>query len=146
MTIVRKPMLLVPLAGAVLLGGCATGYRDAPPPRFSYFAVPCGSPGAIPAVPIPPPGAPLPPPPAAAAPPPAAAPAPLPTLPPMPPSGAGTGAPQCVVAVLDPRQRYRYYGPPFAGSIGIGIGHGWGGGHWGGHWGGHGGGHGWGHR
>lgn len=53
---IRKPMLVVPLVGAALLSGCAT-YAPRPS-SYSYFAVPCNTPGAIRAVPIPPPGIP----------------------------------------------------------------------------------------
>jgi hypothetical protein len=48
-----KLLIVAPLTAAVLLGGCAT--YPPTPASYSYFAVPCDTPGAIRAVPIPPP-------------------------------------------------------------------------------------------
>lgn len=144
---IRKPIIIVPLAGAVLLGGCAT-YAPRPS-AYSYFAVPCDTPGAIRAVPISPPDGP----PGETS---AALPAPVPpqaVVPAAPGSAAQAGASDCLIAVADRgrgwrgagyyggsypyryRSPYGYYGSPFYGSLGIGIG--LGGGHYrGGHFGG----------
>lgn len=148
-----RPLLVVPLLGATLLGGCATYSR--PSAAYTYFSVPCDTPGAFRAVPIAPDGAPD----AAAAvdAPPAA---PPPTIGATPGSDGRVGSHECLIAVAD-RGRgpgvgyypggygypnaypYGYYGSPFRGSIGIGIGIGghrrgghFGGGHRGGHGGG----------
>ncbi|MBN8847311.1 MULTISPECIES: hypothetical protein [unclassified Sphingomonas] len=145
----RKPLLIMPLAGATLLGGCATYSR---PASYSYFSVPCDTPGAVRAVPIVPADA-LPASPTEV---PATAAAPAPVAPaPATANGADRAAGiQCLIAVADRGRAYGagyypggygyrngYYGSPFRGSLGIGIGIG---GHrsWGGHFrGGHGGGH-----
>lgn len=146
---IRKPIIIAPLFAAVLLGGCAT-YGQARP-SYSYFAVPCDTPGAIRGVPVSPPdGAP--------------AAAPDTTIPPrgaaraVPGVAPQAGAGECLVAVANGGRGWgqagyyggyyprRYYGSPYYGSFGIGIGIGGhsGGGHYrGGHSGGsHGGGHG----
>ncbi len=160
---IRKP-IMVPLAGAVLLGGCAT-YAPRPS-SYSYFAVSCDTPGAIRAVPIARPdelpGATSTAPPAPAT--------PQTAVPSAPGSAVQADRSECLIAVAN-RGRgsrgagyygggypyrygspYGYYGSPFYGSLGIGIGIGGGhhrgghlgGGHFGGgHFGGgHGGGHG----
>jgi len=155
---IRKP-IMVPLAGAVLLGGCAT-YAPRPS-SYSYFAVSCDTPGAIRAVPIARPdelpGATSTAPPAPAT--------PQTAVPSAPGSAVQADRSECLIAVAN-RGRgsrgagyygggypyrygspYGYYGSPFYGSLGIGIGIGGGhhrdghlgGGHFGG---GHGGGHG----
>ena len=155
----RKRYLALPLGAAILLGGCATYPRPAP---YSYFSVPCDTPGAVRAVPVVP----------AAALAGSSMDAPLPGNSPEPSNAvsaavnapAGAVGVECLVAVADRGRapgvgyypggyRYRsgypygYYGSPFRGSLGIGIGIG---GHRsrGGHFvGGHmGGGHGGGHR
>lgn len=150
MTNFRKPIIIVPLAGALLLGGCATYAPQ--PASYSYFAVPCDTPGAIRAMPIPAPGAlPM----ATAAPIPQRA--PVPAVPAAPGGTALLDRSECMIAVADRGRGWRgasyygggypygyggpygYYGAPY-GSIGIGIGIGgghYGGGHYGGgHYGG----------
>jgi len=124
-------------AGSVaLLGGCTTG-RYAP--RYSYYRVPCTTPGAVHAQPIGLEAGP-------------AAPGALPAPPSVPAANPAGTAPTCIIAVsaADYRRAYypgAYYGRPYYGSFGLGIGfvggH-FGGGHFrGGHGGsGHGGGHG----
>lgn len=154
----RKRYLALPLAGATLLGGCAAYPR---PSSYSYFSVPCDTPGAVRAVPVVPTAA------LAGSP----TDAPLPANSPEPADAAsapanapaGAGVVECLVAVAD-RGRgpgagyypggygyragypYGYYGSPFRGSLGIGVGiggHRSRGGHFGGSHigGGHGGGH-----
>lgn len=123
---------------AALLGGCSTG-RYAP--RYSYYRVPCTTPGAVLAQPMGLEAGP-----AAPGPPPAAS-----SVPAADPAGA---VPTCVIAVsaADYRRAYPggYYGRPYFGSFGLGLGFGgghFGGGHFGGgHFGGHVGGHGRGHH
>ncbi len=137
MSNIRKPVMAAPLAAALLLGGCAT-YASRPVSySYSYFTVPCDTPGAFRAVPIPSP--------AAQSPAPAAAsPATLPSaavVQPRPGDAAQAGASECLIAVADRgRGRRRagyyggyypggyygypggYYGGPFYESLGIGIG------------------------
>lgn len=140
MSITSKPLIVAPLAAAVLLGGCAT--YPPTPASYSYFAVPCDTPGAIRAVPVPPPNtssvAPITPPQATA-----------PSLEggaASPDSAAQAAGSECLIAVADRGRGWRgpgyyggyprgYYGAPFYGSLGIGIGIGtrhYGGGHRGG--------------
>lgn len=137
----HRTCLIATLAAPVLLGGCAT-YRAAPL-SYSYYAVPCDTPGAVRAVPIAPPDAQVG---APAAAPPAALP-PTRAAPQTPDGVPQASATECLIAVADrgggwrgpvsygggyPR---RYYGSPFYGSLGIGIGiggHHYGGGHRGG--------------
>lgn len=99
---------------ALLLGGCATV------PRYSYYQVPCGVPGAVPASPVAGPG----------------------QIPAAPGYGASVGtnpsqpASTCIIAVADRGYggydgayypRYRNYGYGLGGygsSLGVGIGFG----------------------
>lgn len=129
---------------AILLAGCTTG-RYAP--RYSYYRVPCTTPGAVLAQPI-----------GLEVSPPASA---MPAVPSgVPVANVADTAATCVVAVsaADYRRAYYpggYYGRPYYGSFGLGLGFGgghfggghFGGGHFGGgHFGGHGGGHSGGHH
>jgi hypothetical protein len=138
------PAVFLPISAVVLLGGCASSANR--PATYSYFAVPCSTPGAVRAVPISPVGpGPVVADPATAAPPP-------PVIGDrINPDAAAPLAGQCVVAVADgygrgygrPGYGYGgspYYRSPYYGSFGLGIG--FGGGHFGGHGGGHRGGHG----
>ncbi|MES2136343.1 MAG: hypothetical protein V4502_04685 [Pseudomonadota bacterium] len=85
---------------ALLIGGCATV-----PPRYSYYQVPCATPGAVLATPV-----------AGAAQVPVAPGYPAPAA-----TAAVPGAPAvatCVIAVVD--QGYGYYGSPYYGRYGYG--------------------------
>lgn len=129
MTNIRRPIIAAPLAAAVLLSGCAT-YAPSPA-AYSYYAVPCSTPGAFRGVPVAAPAAGMPAPGPSAAPNAAAAPA-------SPGNAAQPATSECMIAVADrgrvlSRGYYGgypggYYGSPFYGSFGIGIG----GGHFGG--------------
>lgn len=159
---IRNSIVIVPLVGAVLLGGCATSVQRRP--AYSYFAVPCDTPGAIRAVPISSPDGSF----GATSAAPQAPVRPQAAVSAAPGSAAQAGASECLIAVADRglgwrgagyygggypyrySSPYGYYGSPFYGSLGIGIGLGgghsrgrhFGGGYLGGmHGGGHGGGH-----
>lgn len=107
--------VVAPLAGAALLGGCAT-YRPAPQ-GIAYVPAPCTAPGALRAVPAAPPPDPQPAAPATA-----------------PPGTDGMAGDRCLVAVAAGRggyygARYPYsygypgaYRAPFYGTFGFGIG------------------------
>lgn len=152
-------MIRIPVASTalLLLGGCAT-YATPPVQSYSYFVVPCSTPGAFPAEPM----AVMPSMAGVQPPAPPTYPAPAGVQQPAYPAPAGVSsnaaAPQqtCMIAVAAPGSGYRrsyygggYYDPyyygyggygrPFYGSIGIGF---FGGGHGGGGHGGFGGGHG----
>lgn len=149
----RLRSVTLPLAGVVLLGGCAT-YRTRAP-SIVYVPAPCGAPGALRAVPV-----------AALAGAPPASPADgVAAAPPAPVAGTANGSlpadERCLVAVVGRGGYYGggypyrygypgYYGAPFYGSLGLGFGIGgrhyrgghFGGGHFGGgHGRAHGGGH-----
>lgn len=85
---------------AVLVGGCATV-----PPRYSYYQVPCATPGAVLATPV-----------AGAAQIPVAPGYPSPIGPAVAPGAAAVAT--CVIAVRD--QGYGYYGSPYYGRYGYG--------------------------
>lgn len=135
MSLRTSRLISLAVGSAVMLTGCTTGQYA---PRYSYYRVPCTTPGAVVAQRIGLEKGP-------------AAPASPPVSSNAPGVDPGAAVPTCVIAVseADYRRAYYpggYYGRPYYGSFGLGIGFGgghFGGGHFrGGHGGGgHGGGH-----